>query len=120
MCTKARSLLSPLHPSALTKSNSASTTGSLIGHRPTVNMTVEAKDQDRPLQASATSTPESYTLPSASALKRAGEVEIQDEHGKAFPLKSLYEDSGPGERQLVVFVRHFFCGVRPPLPFATH
>lgn len=74
------------------------------------------QQEDQPLQASATKTPESYILPSAKALKTAGEVQIQDEHGNSLPFKSLYEGSKPGERQLVVWVRHFFCGVRVSIP----
>lgn len=77
---------------------------------PTMAMT--QTQEDAPLQASATKTPESYNLPSAKALKAAGEVQIQDEDGQKFAFKELYQTEG--ERTLIIFVRHFFCGVRPP------
>ena len=58
-----------------------------------------------------------YKLPDASTLKEAGELSIKDENGKEIQFKSLYEGK-PG-RQLIVFIRHFYCGVRaihlPPL-----
>ncbi|KAF2666078.1 hypothetical protein BT63DRAFT_416499 [Microthyrium microscopicum] len=50
-------------------------------------------------------------LPSDEELKIAGAIPIFDSNGNSRPFKSLYE--GPtsiGEQQLVVFVRHFFCG----------
>jgi hypothetical protein len=59
-----------------------------------------------------------YQLPDASTLKKVGELPVKDENGKEIQFKSLYEDK-PG-RQLIVFIRHFYCGVRashmPPLP----
>jgi hypothetical protein len=52
--------------------------------------------------------------PSQEALDRAGDVSIFDAEGNSRPFRSLYE--GPraiGEQQLIIFVRHFFCGVSP-------
>jgi hypothetical protein len=51
-----------------------------------------------------------YELPDAKALQEAGELMIKDEHGKEVTFKSLYEDKS-GTQQLIIFVRHFFCGV---------
>ena len=51
-----------------------------------------------------------YTLPDARTLKEAGDLPIKDENGGEIQFKSLYEDK-PG-RQLIVFIRHFYCGVR--------
>lgn len=76
----------------------------------------EKDQQDTPLAPSATKTPESYILPSASALAAASEVDLRDEHGKTFKFKDLYSPSSssssskPNERQLIIFTRHFFCG----------
>ena len=50
-----------------------------------------------------------YELPDAKTLEEAGELLIKDEYGKEVPFKSLYE--GKGGQQLIVFTRHFFCGV---------
>jgi hypothetical protein len=51
-------------------------------------------------------------LPEKKVLDAAGEHLIQDEKGNEIAFKSLYTDKPAGERQLIVFVRHFFCGVR--------
>jgi hypothetical protein len=52
---------------------------------------------------------EHYTIPSVETLEAAGDLAIKDEHGKAIPFKSVYE--GQTGRQLIVFIRHFYCGV---------
>ncbi len=51
-----------------------------------------------------------YQLPDAQTLQEAGDMLIKDENGKELPLHSLYQNQ-PG-RQLIVFIRHFYCGVR--------
>lgn len=53
--------------------------------------------------------PDNYALHDASTLQEAGELQLKDENGKEVPFKSLYEGQ-PG-RQLIIFIRHFFCGV---------
>jgi hypothetical protein len=55
-----------------------------------------------------------YELPDEQTWKEAGELMIKDEHGKEVPFKSLYENQG-NTQQLIIFIRHFFCGVRFPL-----
>lgn len=54
--------------------------------------------------------PDNYALHDAKTLQEAGELKLKDENGKELPFKSLYEGQ-PG-RQLIVFIRHFFCGVQ--------
>jgi hypothetical protein len=52
------------------------------------------------------------SLPSETAWRLAGEVELIDSDGNKRPFKSIYSGStAVGEQQLVIFVRHFFCGV---------
>jgi hypothetical protein len=56
--------------------------------------------------------PSPARTPSQQALELAGDISIFDAEGNSRPFRSLYE--GPraiGEQQLVIFVRHFFCGV---------
>jgi hypothetical protein len=56
-------------------------------------------------------------LPSDEELEKAGNVSIFDAEGNSRPFKSLYSGSQAiGEQQLVIFVRHFFCGVSDQLP----
>lgn len=57
----------------------------------------------------------SEEYPDEQALAQAGEVPIYDSEGKETLFKTLYSgDSAMGEQQLVIFVRHFFCGVCSP------
>ena len=54
----------------------------------------------------------SNNLPTRADLDAAGEHPVYDLEGRAHPFKSLY--SGPrheGQRQLIIFLRHFYCGV---------
>lgn len=58
-------------------------------------------------------------LPSQATLDEVGEINIKDKDGKEVPLKSLYTGKPANERQLIIFVRHFFCGVSCYLRPAT-
>ncbi|KJY01190.1 hypothetical protein TI39_contig301g00015 [Zymoseptoria brevis] len=49
-------------------------------------------------------------LPSKETVQKAGEHMIKDETGNEIAFKTLYADKPADERQLIVFVRHFFCG----------
>lgn len=49
-----------------------------------------------------------HTKPDEKTLRQAGELEILDESGKAITFNQLYNTES---RQVVVFIRHFFCGV---------
>lgn len=61
-----------------------------------------------------------YALPDAKTLQEAGELEVQDEAGAKMPFKTLYTPSEGTTRQLIVFIRHFYCGVRSPVPPLHH
>ncbi|KAE9983657.1 hypothetical protein EG328_009614 [Venturia inaequalis] len=53
----------------------------------------------------------SDNLPDAKALELAGDVPIFDSEGNSRPFKSIYSgDLAIGKQQMVLFVRHFFCG----------
>lgn len=54
-------------------------------------------------------------LPSAETRRKAEELPVLDREGKSHAFKSLYEGPESGSRVLVIFIRHFFCGVRPPM-----
>lgn len=57
-------------------------------------------------------------LPTSSTVEKAGNVQIYDVAGKAVPFKSLYATgSGEHQRVMVIFIRHFFCGVSSILPW---
>lgn len=53
---------------------------------------------------------EQYAVPDEKTLAKVGEFEIFDEQKNKTPFKDLYK-SAEG-KHLIVFIRHFFCGVR--------
>lgn len=62
---------------------------------------------------------EFYQLPDPKALEAAGDFDITDENGNKIAFKSLFTGKPEGERQLIIFIRHFFCGVSPSALTAT-
>lgn len=53
--------------------------------------------------------------PTPAALASAGEIPVYDSVGNSRLFKSLFSvGEVVGDRQLIIFIRHFFCGVRPP------
>ncbi|GAB7366525.1 hypothetical protein MBLNU230_g8515t1 [Neophaeotheca triangularis] len=50
-----------------------------------------------------------YQLPDEKTLAAAGELPIYAEDGTAQPFKALYTRD-PTTRNLIIFIRHFFCG----------
>ena len=68
--------------------------------------------------------------PTKAELARLADTTVYDADGQALPFSSLYLDpANPARHTMVIFVRHFLCGVRicrslprpvPPAdPFAT-
>ena len=54
-------------------------------------------------------------LPTRKELAKAGEIEVFDKDNKAHKFSSLYTHTdGVARTCLVIFIRHFFCGVSPP------
>jgi hypothetical protein len=49
-------------------------------------------------------------IPTTSDLEKFGELPIQNAEGKTLTFREIYGDSS-AERHLVIFIRHFFCGV---------
>lgn len=50
-------------------------------------------------------------IPSKETIAKVAEYRLQDKHGKLTPFKDLYRGSGQKRRVLVIFIRHFYCGV---------
>lgn len=50
-------------------------------------------------------------LPTEQDMKKVEDLLILDAEGKSRPFKELYDASGVAPRQLIIFIRHFFCGV---------
>lgn len=55
-------------------------------------------------------------LPSAETIRRIENYIVLDRHGKTHTFRSLYTGRSVARRVLVIFVRHFFCGVSRPQP----
>lgn len=53
-------------------------------------------------------------LPTPDVLKKIENYVVLDRHGKSHKFKSLYTGRNVARRVLVIFVRHFFCGVSLP------
>ena len=59
-------------------------------------------------------------LPSPETLSKIDQYIVLDRDGKTHTFQSLYSGPNVARRVLVVFVRHFFCGVsRRPLVFRS-
>lgn len=54
-------------------------------------------------------------LPTREDLKNVEDLLILDAQGKSRPFRELYDASGVAPRQLIIFIRHFFCGVSWPV-----
>lgn len=53
--------------------------------------------------------------PTKGDLEKVADLPVLDQNRKKYTFKSLYADNENGPRRvLIIFVRHFFCGVCPP------
>lgn len=50
-------------------------------------------------------------LPSEKDLKKVEDLLVLDAQGQSRPFKELYQAPLVAPRQLIIFIRHFFCGV---------
>lgn len=51
------------------------------------------------------------SLPTREMIARTENLPVLDKDGRSRPFKSLYSGPNVARRVLVIFVRHFFCGV---------
>lgn len=49
--------------------------------------------------------------PSADVIKKVEDYMVLDKQGQKLSFKSIYDGPDSTERVLVIFIRHFFCGV---------
>jgi hypothetical protein len=66
--------------------------------------------------------PSNDKLPSADAIRKVEDYVILDNKGEKHSFKSIYDGPESTGRVLVIFIRHFFCGVTKPFPavFCQH
>lgn len=53
----------------------------------------------------------SNKVPTQADLDKCAELLLLDENNVSRTFKSLYTSESTAPRQLIIFVRHFFCGV---------
>jgi hypothetical protein len=51
------------------------------------------------------------TIPTEEDLQKIESLMVLDKDGKTVPFKDLYNGVNVARRVLVIFIRHFFCGV---------
>lgn len=51
-------------------------------------------------------------IPTDRDFERVKDLLVLDSKGQSRPFKELYSAQGVAPRQLIIFIRHFFCGVR--------
>lgn len=56
-------------------------------------------------------SPDWNRLPSSDSAQKAEKLQVLDSDGNARSFKSVYTYPDASDRVLVIFVRHFFCGV---------
>ncbi|KAF2451875.1 hypothetical protein P171DRAFT_426312 [Karstenula rhodostoma CBS 690.94] len=49
-------------------------------------------------------------IPSEKDMKRVDDLLVLDSSGESRPFRDLYKGEGVAPRQLIIFIRHFFCG----------
>ncbi|KAF1967830.1 hypothetical protein BU23DRAFT_558996 [Bimuria novae-zelandiae CBS 107.79] len=49
-------------------------------------------------------------IPTEKDIKRVETLVVLDASGQSRPFKDLYQGEGVAPRQLIIFIRHFFCG----------
>ena len=63
----------------------------------------------------------SSVLPSKAMVDRAADLTVDDAQGRAVPFRELYRaESGHKRRVMIIFIRHFFCGVSQPCSLLLH
>ena len=55
-------------------------------------------------------------IPAQEILNKVAGINVLDCDGRSIPFKSIYTGPNVARRVLVIFIRHFFCGVWCPLP----
>lgn len=59
-------------------------------------------------------------LPTEKDLKKVDDLLVLDAQGQSRPFKDLYKAPHVAPRQLIIFIRHFFCGVSSHQPPKKH
>lgn len=71
---------------------------------------IPSKDDTNPLDFQG-DVQTNNNLPAPETLRKLGKYTVLDESGKSHTFKSLYTGPNVARRVLIIFIRHFFCGV---------
>lgn len=59
------------------------------------------------------------TVLSPDALQQSADMSVFDADGNTHTFKSIIEGDGTKEKHLIIFIRHFYCGVRYPITYLS-
>jgi hypothetical protein len=90
--------------------------GSTAAPRVSPKTSLDTKNTSRTNSADATAeftgdVDTDNVIPSLEMLRNVQDFTVLDKDGKSRPFKSIYSGPNVARRVLVIFVRHFFCGV---------
>lgn len=74
-------------------------------------MTVTATRPEGPTGDFSGDIDVSSKLPSQRDLERVADLPVLDANGQPHPFKTLHSGPDGPQRVLLIFIRHFFCGV---------
>lgn len=77
-------------------------------------MSPPVTDDVKPPSSEKTNRPANDEPPSAKSLHKVEDYKVLDSKGEAHTFKSVYDGPDSTKRVLVIFIRHFFCGVSFP------
>ena len=84
----------------------------MLSTEPVLVASPTASDSDSSTPATIRPKSQSLALPSKSILDEAANLPVVDARGQAIPFNELYRvDPGQQRRIMIIFIRHFFCGV---------
>jgi hypothetical protein len=78
---------------------------------------VTADDGVNPLDFEGT-VDTNHDLPTAETIRKIDNYTVLDRDGKSHTFRSLYTGRHTARRVLIIFIRHFYCGVRLPSAFS--
>lgn len=118
--------MAPKEPSVTAASGFATSSPAVEAAPPTASSTTAA-----PLHGDDVNPPDFHgevqtnnELPTVETLRKIENYTVLDRSGKSVPFHSLYKGTNVARRVMIIFIRHFFCGVSamasgpllPPLP----
>jgi hypothetical protein len=81
----------------------------------TANLAAPPVHDDAKVTKNKSSGPQTTEeLPTPETCRKIEDYQVLDREGKKHSFKSVYDGPSSADRVVVIFIRHFFCGVRIP------